>query len=149
VARLFAAEPFFSAIYYIVAGVIGSLAVVYLLAALRWRGEAFSFSAKKIESYDAALFAVVFSYIFPFIAKAGEITVGAVVALGLGAWAFFWFTDAPVTSPLLRVMGYRFYKAESATGMVYTLITRREILDPGDVKTVKRISGAMLLEVIA
>lgn len=88
-ARLVAAEPFFSAIYYIVAGLIGTLAVVYLLAALRWKEEAFPFSVKKIESYDAVLFAIVFSYIFPLLVKAGEITVGAVVALGLGAWAFF------------------------------------------------------------
>jgi hypothetical protein len=45
------------------------------------------------------------------------------------------------------VLSYRFYKAEAANGVVYTLITNRNLLDPANVKRVKGISGSMLLEV--
>jgi hypothetical protein len=145
-ARLLAREPFWDAIYYVVAGLIGSLSVIYILSALKWKGEAFFFHAKKVESNDALLFGVVFTYIFPFFLKAADITVAVVIGLGVIAWGIFWFTDAPVPSPLLRVMGYRFYKVEASNGMVYTLITTREILDPRNIKMVKRISGSMLLE---
>ncbi|MCK1627402.1 hypothetical protein IVA98_30675 [Bradyrhizobium sp. 160] len=147
-ARLFAGSSFWDAIYYVVAGCIGSLAVVYVLSALMWKGEAFPFTAKKIESNDVLVLGVVVTYIFPFLVRASEITISIVILLGFVVWAIFWFTDATVPSPLLRVFGFRFYKAESASGMVYTLITRREILDPREVKAVKRISGSMLLEIV-
>jgi hypothetical protein len=145
-ARLLSGGSFWDAIYYVIAGLIGSLSVVYILSALKWKGEAFPFAAKKVESNDALLFGVVFTYIFPFFVRAADLTLGIVLALGMVVWAIFWFTDAPIPSPLLRVMGYRFYRAEAASGMVYTLITTREILDPRDIRTVKRISGSMLLE---
>jgi hypothetical protein len=144
--RLLSGGPFWDAIYYVIAGLIGTLSVVYILSALKWKAESFPFTAKKVESNDVLLFGVVFTYIFPFFVKAADVTVGVVIALGLVVWIIFWFTDAPIPSPLLRVMGYRFYRAEAASGMVYTLITTREILDPRDIKAVKRISSSMLLE---
>jgi hypothetical protein len=147
-ARILSGGAFWDAIYYVIAGLIGTLSVVYILSALKWKGEAFPFTAKKVESNDALLFGVVFTYIFPFFVKAADVTVIVVIALGLVVWGIFWFTDAPIPSPLLRVMGFRFYRAEAASGMVYTLITTREILDPRDIRTVKRISGSMLLEIV-
>jgi len=146
-ARLISDGPFWDAIYYVVAGLMGCLSVVYILSALRWFGEEFPFQAKKIESHDALILGMVATYILPFFVRAADITVGIVLALLALAWAVFWFTDAPVPSPLLRVMGYRFYKAESSNGIVYTLISSREILDPSNVNVVKRISGSMLLDV--
>jgi len=147
-ARFFSGSAFWDAIYYVVAGGAGSLTVVYILWALNWKGEAFPFSARKIESNDVLLLGVVVTHILPFLVRASDITVGIILVLGFLVWGIFWFTDATVPSPLLRIFGYRFYKAEAASGMVYTLITRREILDPRNVKTVKRISGSMLLEII-
>jgi len=148
VARFFSGSPFWDAIYYVIAGFIGSLTVVYILSALKWKGEAFPFTARKIESNDVLLLGVVITYILPLVLRASDITIAVIVLLGVVALFIFLFTDAPVPSPLLRVIGYRFYKAEAENGMVYTLITRREIIDPRDVKVVKRISGAMLLEII-
>ncbi len=147
IGRIISGASFFDAVYYIVAGVFGSLTVVYIITALRWQGEAFPFQARKIESNDALLIGVVSTYIFPFFVRAADITAGIVVALIVVLWAVFWFTDATAPSPLMRVMGFRFYKAEASNGMVYTLITNRQIFDPSDVKLVKRISASMLLEV--
>lgn len=146
-ARLYAGSPFWDAIYYLFAGFVGSLLVVYILTVLKWRGEEFPFAAKKIESNDVLLLGVVVTYVFPFLARASEITVGAILLIGCLVWVVFWLTDATIPSPLMRLVGYRFYKIEAANGMVYTLITQREIFDPRDVKTVKRISGSMLLEI--
>ena len=129
-------------------GVIGTLSVVYIISALKWHGELLPFQAKKLESNDALLFGVIFTYIFPFFVRAADITVGIVVVLISVVWVVFWFTDAPPPSPLMRVLDFRFYKAEASNGMVYTLITNRQLIDPSDVKLVKRISASMLLEVV-
>jgi len=147
VARLVSGGSVWDAVYYLFAGCFGCLSVVYILSALKWKGEAFAFTAKKIESNDALLFGVVFTYILPFFVKASELTLGIIGALGLVVCVIFWVTDVTVPSPLLRVLGYRFYKVEAANGMIYTLVTTRDILDPRDVKIVKRISGSMLLEI--
>lgn len=145
--RLLYGEPFWDAIYYVVVGLMGTLSVIYILSALKWHGERFPFTAKKIESYDALMLGIIITYILPFFVRASDITFVIVVALIVFVWAVYWFTDAAIPSPLLRVMGYRFYKAEASNGMVYTLITGREILDPTNVKFVKKISGSMLIEV--
>ncbi|MGY4570493.1 hypothetical protein [Bradyrhizobium sp. USDA 3256] len=145
-ARLLSGSPFWDAIYYVFAGFLGALAIVYILSALKWQGETFPFAAKKIESNDVLLMGVVVTYIFPFFIRAADITLATIALLALVVGIIFWFTDATAPSPLMRIFGYRFYKAEAANGMVYTLITRREILDPRDIKAVKRISGSMLLE---
>lgn len=147
IARLYSGAVFWDSIYYIVAGLIGTLSVVYILSALRWHGEVFPFQAKKIESNDALLFGVIFTYIFPFFVRAADITIGIIAALIAFVWAVFWFTDLPAASPLMRLLGFRFYKAEASNGMVYTLISNRQILDPNEVKSVKKISAFMLLEV--
>lgn len=146
VARLFAGSPFWDAIYYVFAGFAGSLATFYIMSALKWYSETFPFTAKKIESNDVLLMGVVITYIFPFFTKANDITLSVVVLLILLVSFIFWFADVTLPSPLMRVFGFRFYKAEAANGVVYTLITTRELLDPKDVKLVKRISGSMLFE---
>src|SRR6266567_7592387 len=79
--RLIAGAPFWDAIYYVVAGFIGSLSVVYILSALKWHGEVLPFQAKKIESNDALFFGVIITYIFPFFLRAADITLGIIVAL--------------------------------------------------------------------
>lgn len=147
VARLLSEVMLWSGIYYVTAGLMGTLCVIYILSALKWHGEEFPFQAKKIESNDALLFGVVFSYIVPFFVRAADLTLGIVVALIAIVWILFWITDAPIPSPLMRLLGFRFYKAESANGMVYTLITTKQINDPADVKFVKRVSAHMLMEV--
>ncbi|MBB4422301.1 uncharacterized membrane protein YjjP (DUF1212 family) [Bradyrhizobium sp. CIR48] len=106
VARLFAGSPLWDAIYYIFAGCAGGLLVVYILSALKWKGEEFSFTARKVESNDVLLLGVVVTYIFPFLARASDITVGAIALIGCVVWAVFWLTDATIPSPLMRLIGY-------------------------------------------
>ncbi|TXN72569.1 hypothetical protein [Methylobacterium sp. WL6] len=136
------------ALWYAVPGFAGILVVRYIVDALRWNGETFPITLKKVEANDTLMLGIVATYFVPFIGKAIDITVGAVLAmLALGA-VVLWMMSAIPANPVMRVLGYRFYKAEAANGVVYTLITQRDLLDPKQVRTVKRISGSMLLEVV-
>lgn len=89
---------------------------------------------------------VLLSYVAPFLGKASEVTVGIVLCFfALGA-VMLWMTNALLPHPLLRLLKYRFYKVESERGVVYTLISRRELIDPKNVTRVWRISNSMLME---
>lgn len=134
-------------IYYFGAGTLGCLVITYIISALRWHGEEFVFHAKKIEANDAALVGVMSTYFFPFIGKAADVSVGAVLALTAAVATVLWFQSSIIPNPLLRALSYRFYKAETDTGVVYTLITRRELIDPRNIRLVKRITSSMLMEV--
>ncbi len=124
---------------YVIAGLIGCLFVVYIITTLRYYGEELNFEAKKVESYDALMLGPVVTYILPFFIKAGDISVWTLGFAHDFCQHFAWFTDATVPSPVMRLLSYRFYKIESGNGMVFTLITNKEILKPQDVKTVKNI----------
>ncbi|WP_331291679.1 MULTISPECIES: hypothetical protein [Methylobacterium] len=147
VARMLPPGDVWAGAYYVLAGLIGCLLVVYIISSLKYYGEEFPFIAKKIESYDALMLGLVSTYILPFFIKAGEISGWGLGSLLAVASIFAWVSDAIIPSPLMRILSYRFYKVESANGVVYTLITNNEVLDPKQVTAVKRISGSMLLEV--
>lgn len=132
--------------YYAFAGIIGISITLLIIGKLKKSAEVISFSAKKIESNDAMLLGVVASYFVPFVAKASEITMGGTIVLTITVAVILWFMSSIPPHPLLRVLSFRFYKVESAAGVVYTLISQRELLDPKEVRQVKRISSSMLME---
>lgn len=57
-----------------------------------------------------------------------------------------WLMNSLPAHPLLRAMRFKFYKIESSNGVVFTLVSKRVILDPRDIGPVKRISPNMLME---
>jgi hypothetical protein len=107
VARLLSGGAFWDAIYYIIAGAIGCLLIIYILSALKWHGESFPFQAKKVESNDALLLGVIVTYIMPFFLKAADLTVGIVLALTALLWAVFWFTDTTASRGLAGPFSWR------------------------------------------
>lgn len=133
--------------YYSVCGILGTFLTVIIINAIRKSGEVISFTAKKIKANDALLLGVVASYFFPFIAKASDLTVSTTIAIAAGVAAVLWFMSSIPPHPLLRLLSFRFYEVESANGVVYTLISQRELRDPKDVKKVKKISSSMLMEI--
>lgn len=148
VARVMSAGLSWDAVYYIAAGAFGCLSIFYIMQALKWYGESFSFKVKKIEPNDAMLLGIVITYILPFFSKASDITATLIISIFSLGFMFFWITDSILPSPLMRLMSFRFYKIESDAGVVYTLISNRDILDPKDIKAVKKISNFMLVEVL-
>lgn len=134
-------------LFYALAGVFGTAFTTLILAAIKRSGETIAFSAKKIESNDSLMLGVVSTYFIPFLTKAADITPGVAIALMLMIAGVMWFTSSLPPHPVLRVLSFRFYKVEAANGVVYTLVSQRELLDPKHVRRVKRISGSMLVEI--
>jgi hypothetical protein len=133
-ARMWDRGPTMDAAYYAFAGFIGILFVRYVVDAIRWKGESFPFVAKKVEANDALMLGVIVTYFLPFLGKAADITFGVVLAIMAVVCLAMWVSTSILPNPVLRLLNYRFYKAESASGVVYTLITQRELLDPKDIR---------------
>lgn len=131
---------------YALAGVVGAVVSLQIMELIRGHGEIINFSAKKIESNDALMLGVFLSYAIPFLTKASDITISIILAAFIVLGIFQWMTSSLPPHPLLRLFRYRFYKVESEGGVVYTLITRRELHDPKNIKGVLRISSSMLME---
>ena len=112
------------------------------------RGQVFAFSAKKIESNDALIVAVFVTYVLPFALKAEDLNWRIVVWLTVALAVISHLVGQIPPHVALRLLKVRFYKVESSSGVVYTLLTRRELLDPQNITQVRRISSSMLLEVV-
>lgn len=117
-----------------------------ILAWIKKESETINFKAKKVESADYLLLVFIGSYTAPIIMKVAEIDFG-VTSLIVGIlFIVAWLISHIPSHPILYIAKFRFYKIESDNGMVYTLITRREIRNPKSIKSVKQISSSMLME---
>jgi len=127
-------------------GSIGTLLPIIILRSVEKHSETLHIQVKKVETNDALLIAFVASYLFPLVGKGMDMPFEAILFFLLFLGALLWFTSALPTHPVLRFFKFRFYKIESSTGMVYTLITKKEIRDPREIKNVKRLSETMFME---
>jgi hypothetical protein len=139
------ANAFF--IYLIIAGVLGTAIPILIMMSVIKSSELIAFSAKKVESNDFMLFGFVASYFIPIINHGVNLNITRSILVALFFFLLFWYINNIPAHPVLRLLKYRFYKVESATGMVYTLISRKEINDPKNIRQVKKISNWMLIEV--
>ncbi|CAE6901986.1 conserved membrane protein of unknown function [Ectopseudomonas oleovorans] len=129
-----------------VISVIGILLPFLILALVKKESQRENFSAKKVESADYYLLVFLASYVSPVVMKIAEIDfMMAVVLVGL-IFVVAWFVSNIPSHPVLYLFKFRFYKVESSDGMVYTLITRRVVRSPRDVRQVMRLSNSMLVE---
>jgi hypothetical protein len=104
------------------------------------------FEAKKIESTDFFLLAFVASYTAPIIMRAVELNFTIISAITFILVIVFWVMTSIPSHPILYLFKYRFYKVESEQGVVYTLLTKRELKNPKQIQLVKTISHSMLME---
>lgn len=130
----------------IIVGLVGLLFPVLILKLVERHGESFSIQIKKIESNDFMLLGFICSYILPFILRGADISLNTIMIVVLVLFIILWMINSLPSHPLLRFLNFRFYKVESSSGVVYILIARREILDPKQIKSVKKISSAMFIE---
>jgi hypothetical protein len=133
-------------VYYGLAGILGVSVGAGIMRFLRRYGEVLTFKAKKIEAMDSAMLAVVATYIIPFVGKASEITLPAILCLTMLLAVVLWVTSSLIPHPALRCLKYRFYKIESDAGVVYTVITKRDLHDPKDLTQIRKITSSMLVE---
>ncbi|WP_219702871.1 hypothetical protein [Marinomonas lutimaris] len=130
----------------IIISVLGTIIPLLILAKANRSTEVVRFQAKKIESTDFFLLAFVASYIAPIIMRAVELDFTIISTISALIVAVLWFMTAIPSHPLLYLFKFRFYKVESESGVVYTLLTKRELKDPKNIKNVKCISHSMLME---
>lgn len=129
----------------IIVGMLGSM-IPFLVIGLTTRvAEQMPFEAKKIESNDFMLLMFIASYFIPIVARASELNFVKTSILTASLFVVLWLISFLPTHPVLRIFKYRFYKVESSSGVIYTLVSSKEILDPKNVKKVRKISNSMLL----
>ncbi|WON74174.1 hypothetical protein [Nitrosospira sp. Is2] len=131
----------------IFAGLFGTAIPIVIMMSVVKSSELMAFTAKKVESNDFMLFGFVVSYFIPIINHGINFSLTTTLFVALFVFLLFWYINSIPAHPLLRVLKYRFYKVESSNGMVYTLISKKEIIDPKSIKLVKKISSSMLIEV--
>jgi hypothetical protein len=130
----------------VIIAVLGTILPLLILAKTDKSTEVVKFEAKKIESTDFFLLAFIASYTAPIIMRTVELDFTTISAITILLVAVLWVMTAIPSHPLLYLFKYRFYKVESASGVVYTLLTKRELKDPQNIKYVKCISHSMLME---
>ena len=130
----------------LVVGLIGSILPYLILLLIRQQGEVFNLKITKIESNDFMHFAFFVSYFMPLVMNAAEVSVTAISFVILIAFLLLWLSSSLPAHPLLRIMRFRFYKVESSAGMMYILISKRNIRDPQAAGPFQMISDAMLME---
>lgn len=130
----------------LIIGILGTLIPLAIVQLVRSHGEVFVIHVKKIESNDFMLLTFVGSYMLPLISRGAEVSANSIFVLLFIAAAILWLVNYVPAHPLLRVFKFKFYKLESSAGMVYTLISKRNIRDPKEVKMVVKLSETMLME---
>ncbi|AKH37280.1 MULTISPECIES: hypothetical protein [Nitrosomonas] len=131
----------------IIFGLLGILLPILIIKLVEQQGETFHIQAKKIEPNDFMLLAFVGSYLLPLILNSAKISIDTIVVILVIIGLLLWLISSLPAHPLLRIFKFRFYKLESSAGMVYTLISKREIRDPKEIKFVKKLSETMLMEI--
>ena len=126
--------------------ILGTALPLLILTMVTKSTEALKFEAKKIESSDFFLLAFVASYTAPIIMRAVELNLTIISAITSILVIVFWVMTSIPSHPILYLFKYRFYKIESESGVVYTLLTKRELKNPKQVQFVKTISHSMLME---
>lgn len=130
----------------IVISILGTAIPLLILAMVEKSTEVLKFEAKKIESTDIFLLAFVASYTAPIIMRAVELNFTIISAITFILFIVFWVMTSIPSHPILYLFKYRFYKIESESGVVYTLLTTRELKSPKQIQSVKSISHSMLME---
>ncbi len=130
----------------VVISLLGITLPFLVLAWIKKESASINIKVKKVESADYLLLVFIGSYIAPIIMKVAEIDFG-ITSLIVGIlFAVTWLISYIPSHPILYIAKFRFYKIESESGMVYTLITKRQIRSPQSIKSVKQISSSMLME---
>ncbi len=130
----------------VIIGVLGTLLPIAIMRLVSEQGESFYIKVRKIESNDFILFAFIGSYLLPLVLKGTELSVSAIMTILFILGLILWLVNSIPTHPLLRMMRFKFYKLESTSGMVYILISKRQIKHPLEITSVKKISDTMLIE---
>ncbi len=135
-----------TSIQLIIISILGTLLPILIFMLLRRESEVLTFKAKKVKSADYFLLVFLASYASPIVMKIVQAPTEASVAIAiLVCLAASVISNIP-SHPVLYIFKYRFYEVESDDGMIYTLITKRNLRTPSSISRVIRISNNMIME---
>jgi len=102
---------------------------------------------KKAKSADKEVLGFVVAYALPLLFKGnGEMDLGAWVIAALMMGFVLMTTHTLQVNPVLGLFGFHFYDVETAGGVTYLLIAKRQINDILSVTTVVQLSEYGILE---
>ncbi|MDG4594144.1 MAG: hypothetical protein P9F75_00355 [Candidatus Contendobacter sp.] len=130
----------------LVIGILGTMIPPLIVRMVVTSSESIAFEAKKVKPNDFALVMFVASYFVPILVRASSLDMIETVIATVVIISIIWLTSSIPAHPLLRLLKFRFYEVESCSGMIYTLISKREIRDTKDIRFVKKLSSSMLME---
>jgi hypothetical protein len=128
-------------------GIIGTFLPLLIIRLLSQSGETFPIEVKKVEPNDFMFVVFLTSYMFPLFGKIDYLNGNQIFCIAVAIIFIALYTSYVPAHPVLRILNFRFYRVETENGMVYTLIAKRDVLNPADLNQVKEISKTMLLEV--
>lgn len=126
--------------------ILGVFVFTLIFKAIKTQGEVITLKVKKVESTDYFLFVFIAAYTAPIIMRMVEVKfeiISLILALML---VVLWVMPYIPSHPLMYMFKYRFYKIELDNGVVYTLISKKNIRDPKNITSVRLISDSMLME---
>lgn len=135
-----------SILLYFFLGIAGCLSTFYFVRCIRTKSEVLLFSPTKVESFDPVVIGYFLSYFSPIISKFTSFSLSTIIFISFSIFIFCFCIKSMQIIPVLRVAGFRFYKAESSAKVVYVLITKREIRNVKQIKKVYKISESMIME---
>lgn len=101
---------------------------------------------KKIESKDNAVVPFIASFSAPSLLKIFDFDF-SIIRIAFIAIVIFGFIVSYVpVHPILRIIGFHFYKAETDDGIVFTLVTNRAIRNKDSIREVIRVSENLYFE---
>lgn len=130
----------------IIIALFGTILPILIVICIKSQAEVMIFKAKKVESADYFLLVFIASYLSPIAMKAVEVEFEVTLLLVVVIFFVAWMISNIPSHPVLYLCNYRFYKIESEDGMVYMLLTRRQIKSPKQITSVRKVTSGMLME---
>jgi len=138
----FALESVSTFIAFILLSFIGWL----IILGVEKQGEALRVQIKKFESNDSFIVPFLFSYSTPAFLRFFDLEIGLIGKITLALFIIGMVLSYFPIHPVLRCLGYRFYKCETDAGSVITIIVKRDVRKKETFKSVVRITENLFIE---
>lgn len=127
-----------------VAAVILCLSIIYEAGR---RLERQTFPVQLVKSADREIVSFVLSYLLPLVpATTDKLTVPVLTAAAIVLFVVIYTSNSYHFNPLLGLFGYRFYEVQTAGGVTFVLISRRQLRSTRAVSKVVELTDYMVLD---
>ena len=101
-----------------------------------------------IRASNSDTFSFLLAYLLPLVFRSSlDINTGMIIIFLIAFFVVTFNSHSYHFNPLLGFIGYRCYEVQTKTGMVYTLLTRKNIKSCKSINQIVHITDYMILEV--